>query len=215
MTRFLPLAALLLPACMMGGVKVLPDDTGVPETDADADADADSDTDADADADADSDADADADADSDADSDPQPQVDCGPVGTFSSAGSAWSGEGTLDMRDDWWWDGCEVERRYTSGGALDCEALYSVEGYYYGWDQGSWTAWYELEFRADPDQSTCVLEDWERRYTVYYQAAFNWNQGEMVLHWGSSSNGNFEYFTTADIREQGQEAPFEYISDLF
>ncbi len=213
MHRLVLLCTISLNACTKGGVLVPTDDTGNPETDVDTDTDTDTDTDADADGD--TDADADADADSDADADPTPQVDCGPYEPPASAGSVFSGEGALDMRDDWWWDGCEVERRFGGGGTLDCEILYAVEGYYYAWDERDMTAWYMLDFRANQGESTCALEEWERRYTVYYQAAFDWDHDEMELAWGESSNGNFSPFATAEIRQEGNEAPFSYISELF
>ncbi len=213
MHRLILLAALPLTACMKGGVLVPSDDTGDPQADTDADSDADTDTDTDTDTDAD--ADADADADSDADADPQPQVDCGPYEPPSSAGSVYSGEGELLMVEDWWWDGCEVERRFEGSGTLDCEILYAVEGYYYDWEEWSMTAWYALDFRADQGESTCSLEEWERRYTVYYEASFDWDHDEMELSWSDNANGGFDHFATAEIGQSGNVAPFSYISGLF
>jgi hypothetical protein len=207
------LSLLPLCSCMMGGVAVI-DDTGSPETDADTDADADGDTDADADADADADSDADADADSDADADPVPQVDCGPVGSFSHDGSAWSGEGSLFIYEDWWWEGCEVERRYRAGGVLDCELLWTVEGGYFWWEEWSMTAWYELQFHADETESTCPIENHERRFTTYYQASFDWDRGEMELAW-SDDGDRYEDFATAEIEQRSERANFSYISGLW
>jgi hypothetical protein len=212
MHRFLLLATLTIPACMKGGIAVL-DDTGQPDGDTDTDTDADGDTDADADADADTDADADADADSDADSDPQ--VDCGPWRDANDSGSIWAGEGVLVINDDWHWEGCEVERRFGSGGALECELLWSVEGDYYAWDAGSWTARYRLRFVADEGASTCEVSGSERDYVGYYEAVFDWHRGEMELLWSEDGNGRFDDFTTADIEQAGNEAPFTYVSDLW
>ena len=212
--RPLALSLLLLPACVTGGVPL--DDSGAPDTDADADADADTDADTDADSDADTDADtaADTDADTDADSDPQPTVDCGPYEVPSGAGSLYSGEGTLDMQADWWWDGCEVERRFTADGRLQCELLWAVQGSYYAWDERSLTAWYELDFAADQTQSTCPVSADQRRYTAYYQATFDWGWGEMELSWSGEPDGGFEWFSTADVTTSGRYAPFSYISVL-
>ncbi len=180
----------LLSACAVGGIAPL-DDTG--ETEADADAD----------------------ADSDADTDPQPQVDCGPYQAPSTDGTVYSGEGSLDKRDDWHWESCEVERRFGAGGVLDCELLYHVQGDYYAWDERTLTAWFELRFEADRGQSTCAVDSTNERYTVYYESTYDWDRGEMEVSWSAEPEGRFEYFVTAEIQDLGDEAPFSYVSEPF
>jgi len=149
------------------------------------------------------------------DDDATPQVDCGPFEPppAGEASRVFSGEGSLDVFAGWWWAGCEVERRFAADGSLECELVWEVEGDYYAWDQNSMTARYELEFDADEGASTCTVEPDEQHQTWYYTATFHWGAGEMELGFSSDPWGNSTPWATADIEDQGDHAPFSYVTD--
>ena len=151
------------------------------------------------------------------DDDDVPQVECGPYQAPppGQGGRVFSGEGVLEINNDWWWVGCEVERRFDPDGSLDCEIVWEVQGYYYDWDAGDWTARYELAFEADHGGSTCAIQPDEEHQTWYYIASFDWNQDEMELGYTTNPWGNGQFWAVADIEDQGNHAPFSYVTDLW
>ncbi len=148
------------------------------------------------------------------DDDAGPQVQCGPYQPPGGEGRVFSGEGELEIVNDWWWQGCEVERRFGPGGVLDCELLWSVEGGYYAWDPMSWTARYELFFEADHAQSTCPIGPDEEQQTWYYRTQFDWDHDEMDIWFSESEWDNGTFWSTAHVVDNGSVAPFSYVTGV-
>jgi len=155
--------------------------------------------------------------DDDVADDDEPQVQCGPYvpPPAGQESRVYSGEGVLQISNDWYWVGCEVLRRFDANGQLDCELVWDVEGYYYDWDEGDQEARYHLQFYADDTSSTCNIgeDDWEQ--TWYYRTIFDWDHDEMDIYYDNEEWGDGSFWSVANIVDNGNAAPFDYISDVF
>lgn len=151
------------------------------------------------------------------DDDDDDHLQCGPYvpPPAGQESRVYSGDGVLQISNDWYWVGCEVLRYFDTNGQLDCELLWEVEGYYYDWDEGAMEARYYLEFTVDSVNSTCTIgeNDWEQIW--YYRTIFDWDHDEMDIYYDHEEWGDGSFWSVANIVDNGNTAPFDYISGVF